>query len=85
MAFFEGFDLGDVEHIEVDSFTVGPGGHAQVTHVTLAVYRAASDEPEIMEIEFGGTGMAAPVLRRLVEVVNERLSRRRPGGPASAG
>ena len=85
MSLFEGFDLGNVERVEIDSYTVGAGGHAQWSAMTLAVYRRGSDEPESMEVEFGVDGMAAPTLARLIEVLNERLSRRRPGGPASAG
>lgn len=76
MSQFLGFDLGDVVRVRIRSYTLGPGGSAQLTSVGLEVEQSDGPTYEI-EVEFGSDGPTLAQARVLVATLNRRLEERR--------
>lgn len=76
MSQFLGFDLGDVLHVRIRSYTIGPGGSAQLTGLGLELEQSDGPTYEI-EVEFGRDGPTLAQARALIATLNRRLEERR--------
>jgi hypothetical protein len=77
---FGGFDLGSVREIRIRSYTVGPGGSAQLASVELELWHFGAEEPQLVEVDYGDDGPALRTLQRLVATLNRRLRERPDAG-----
>ena len=77
MSGFGGFDLSGVAEVRIRSYTVGPGGSAELQAVGLEVQRVGG-EMELVEITFDA-GPTLASAQALVAALNRRLKELRSG------
>lgn len=80
MSSFRGFNLSGVVEVRIRSYTVGPGGTAQLVALGLEVQRVGAAGPELVEIDFEEHGPTLATAEAVVVALNGRLRERREPG-----
>ena len=76
MSSFGGFDLTGVVEVRIRSYTVGPGGTAQLVALGLEVQRVGAAGPELVEIDFEEDGPTLATAEAVVVALNRLLRQR---------